>query len=104
MCKTLLHLRVHAVLGLSRHAYTAVATATLIYKVIILNTLLTANYRQLSATAEVLMAVTVKISLFRNVTECSLTYGYCPQTKRHSQGVLVHHMLLEMIDLFNLRV
>jgi hypothetical protein len=51
MCKTVLHLRVHAVLGLSRHTFTAVATATLIYKVITLIPLLTANYRRLSATA-----------------------------------------------------
>jgi hypothetical protein len=65
MCQTLLNL--HAVLGLSRQTFTA--TAALIYKVVPpLNFLLTANYRQLSKTAEVLMAVTVKITLFRNVT------------------------------------
>lgn len=40
----------------------AVATATLMYKVISpLNFLLTVNYRQLGETAEVLMDVTVKI-------------------------------------------
>jgi hypothetical protein len=81
MCKKLLNL--HAVLGLSRHTFTAVTTVTLLYEVIPPpNFLLTANYRQLCETAEFLMDVTVKITLFRNVPACSLTYGFCPQNKR----------------------
>jgi len=115
----------HALLGLSRHTFTAVATATLIYKALPLpNFLLTANYRQLCETAEVLMDVTAKITLFRNVTACCLTYGLCAQNKKwllrmrkvagcltscyspswnHSQGALAHHPLLEMLDVFSLR-